>query len=96
VIRSSENEQPNVALGPHRVFPGRLSVSRTIGDIEAKRTLYDGNPRVVIPEPDVVVFDLRKTQPDFLVIGCDGIFDNMDSKDLIHTIWQATLGHSLK
>ena len=52
---------PHVALGPHRVFPGRLSVSRTIGDIEAKRVLYDGNPKVVIPEPDVVVFDLRKT-----------------------------------
>jgi len=23
-------------MGPHRVYPGRLSVSRTFGDIEAK------------------------------------------------------------
>jgi len=23
-------------MGPHRVFPGRLSVTRTFGDIEAK------------------------------------------------------------
>jgi hypothetical protein len=29
-------DRPNVQLGPHRVFPGRLSVSRTFGDIEAK------------------------------------------------------------
>ena len=60
VIRNSENDPPHVALGPHRVFPGRLSVSRTIGDIEAKRLIYEGNPRVVIAEPDVVVFDLKK------------------------------------
>lgn len=25
-----------ILLGPHRVMPGRLSVSRTFGDIEAK------------------------------------------------------------
>ena len=87
MIRNYESDPPHVALGPHRVFPGRLSVSRTIGDIEAKRAVYDGNPRVVIPEPDVVVFDISKTNPDFLVIGCDGIFDNMDSKDLVHCMW---------
>ena len=37
--------------GPYRVEPGRLSVSRTIGDIEAKDPRYGGNPKVVIPLP---------------------------------------------
>lgn len=42
-----------VMLGPHRVFPGRLSVCRTFGDIEAKATHLLGNPKVVIAEPDI-------------------------------------------
>lgn len=43
-------------LGPHWVLPGRLSVSRTFGDIEAKYTCYGGNPNVVIAVPDIKAF----------------------------------------
>jgi protein phosphatase 2C family protein 2/3 len=63
-------------LGPFRVFPGRLSVSRTFGDIEGKKTKYGGNPRVVIATPDVKVFKVEDNY-DFLVLACDGIFDKM-------------------
>jgi len=42
-----------VILGPLRVFPGRLSVSRTFGDVEAKLTKFGGNPNVVIAEPEI-------------------------------------------
>ena len=35
-------------LGPFRVLPGRLSVSRTFGDIEAKIDKYGGKKGVVI------------------------------------------------
>ena len=35
-------------LGPLRVFPGRLSVSRTFGDIEAKMEKFGGNSNVII------------------------------------------------
>lgn len=38
---------------PVRVLPGKLSVSRTIGDKEAKLTKYGGNPKVVIAQPDI-------------------------------------------
>jgi hypothetical protein len=38
------------------VFPGRLSVSRTIGDIEAKDPRYGGNPKCVISTPDIKSF----------------------------------------
>lgn len=47
-----------VIYGPHRVFPGRLSVSRTFGDIEAKVEKFEGNPKVVIAEPDLTAFQL--------------------------------------
>ena len=73
-------------LGAHRVFPGRLSVSRTFGDIEAKIPKYEGNPKVVIAEPDVTAFKIRNNY-DFIVIGCDGIFDKLSNKDAIHLSW---------
>lgn len=48
--------QDQVILGPFRVLPGRLSVSRTFGDIEAKKPKYGGNPRVIIAEPEIKAF----------------------------------------
>jgi protein phosphatase 2C family protein 2/3 len=43
-------------MGPYWVFPGRLSVSRTFGDIEAKRVKYGGNSNVVIADPEIKAF----------------------------------------
>ena len=47
-------------MGPHRVFPGRLSVCRTFGDIEAKLSKLDGNPKVVVADPDVIAFKIDR------------------------------------
>lgn len=43
-------------MGPIRVLPGRLSVSRTFGDAEAKIEYKGGNPKVVIAEPEIKSF----------------------------------------
>ena len=43
----------NPLIGPYRVFPGRLSVCRTFGDLEAKHQELGGNPNVVICDPDI-------------------------------------------
>jgi len=40
-------------VGPFRVLPGRLSVSRTFGDIEAKLEKYGGKTGVVIAQPEI-------------------------------------------
>ncbi len=40
-------------MGPHRVLPGRLSVSRTFGDIEAKERIFGGLPGVIVAEPEI-------------------------------------------
>ena len=63
-------------FGPHRVFPGRLSVSRTFGDIEAKREKYGGNPNVVIATPEIKEF-LIDDKMDFLLLGCKINFDSL-------------------
>jgi len=80
---NEENNKNNlILLGPHRVFPGSLSVSRTIGDAAAKLTFLGGNPKVVISEPDIYCYDLDKDDIDFLILGCDGIYDQLTSQDV--------------
>jgi hypothetical protein len=39
--------------GPYRVLPGRLSVSRTFGDIEAKLEKYGGKEGVITAKPEI-------------------------------------------
>ena len=80
-----------MVLGPHRVFPGRLSVCRTFGDIEAKVAKVGGNARVVVADPDVTAFRIDRANHDFIVIGCDGIFDKLENRDCVHLVWQACL-----
>lgn len=58
----------NPSKGPQRVMPGKLSVSRTIGDILAKDPKYGGNPKVVIPTPDIFLLNVKPTD-DFVVLG---------------------------
>ena len=89
VISGAENENLNgqILYGPYRVLPGRLSVSRTIGDIEAKSPKFGGNPNVIIWEPDIFIFDLNKIDTDFFIMGCDGIFDQMSNKEIMECAW---------
>ena len=74
---------------PWRVLPGRLSVSRTFGDVQAKTDKFGGKSGVIIPTPDITEFDLDESF-DFMVIGCDGIFDVI-SNEQIFDIWKIVL-----
>ena len=76
--------------GPLRVFPGRLSVARTFGDLEAKKTRFGGNPNVVISEPEIRSFKIEPNF-DFIMMGCDGIFDRLTNRDVVDTIWESTM-----
>ncbi len=66
-------------LGPFRVLPGRLSVSRTFGDIEAKLERFGGKGGVVIAQPEIASFSLEEDVHDFIILGCDGIFDRLSN-----------------
>ena len=73
-------------LGPYRVFPGKLSVSRTIGDAEAKLVKFGGNPNVIISKPDIYKFNYNEDDIDYFILGCDGVFDNLSSEDVFHCV----------
>ena len=70
---------------PWRVLPGRLSVSRTFGDIEAKEPKFGGNKNVVVPLPDITEIELEE---DFnlIVLGCDGIFDVLSNEEILECV----------
>lgn len=71
-----------------RVLPGRLSVSRTFGDAEAKLIKTGGNPKVVIADPEIKSFKITN-EHDFVVLGCDGIFDKLNNQDTLACVWNS-------
>ena len=70
---------------PWRVNPGRLSVSRTFGDIEIKVEKFGGKKNVVVATPDIVEFELND-QYNFLVIACDGVYDVLSNMEILECI----------
>ena len=40
---------------------------------------YGGNPKAIIPTPEIEVFTIGDTA-DFILLGSDGIFDYLDNK----------------
>ena len=70
---------------PWRIMPGRLSVSRTFGDIMAKDERFGGNKTTIIALPDITEIDLDE-QYNFIIIGCDGIFDVLKNEELLECI----------
>ena len=89
IINNLENAYLNgkILIGPYRVIPGRLSVSRTIGDAEAKIQKFGGNPNVIISTPDIFYYNLKKENLDFFILGCDGIYDQMTNKEILDLAW---------
>ena len=67
--------------GPFRVFPGRLSVSRTIGDVELKTEKYGGKKGIIIPNPDITIHN-NLGGAKYIVLGCDGIFDVLSNEEI--------------
>jgi len=83
-------ENGGEAYGPYRVLPGRLSVSRAIGDAHAKLKQLGGNSSVVIPQPDIKRFKIQGNY-DFIITGSDGLFDKQSNSDLVKLVYRTSL-----
>ena len=82
-------------LGPHRVFPGRLSVSRSFGDIEAKLPKYGGNMKVIVADPEIRVFEITDNL-DFIILAWDGIYDKLSNKEILQIVWEGVIDSKSK
>ena len=83
----SEDQKIENSVGPLRIFPGRLSVSRAIGDHKAKNNNMGGNSKVLIAIPDIQKYKINQ-KLNFLVLGSDGLFENQSNKDIVEQIFQ--------
>ena len=70
---------------PWRVLPGRLSVSRTFGDVEAKNEKFGGNKNVVVALPDITEIELND-EFNLIILGCDGIYDVLSNEEILECI----------
>ncbi|NWU34159.1 PPM1L phosphatase, partial [Hylia prasina] len=59
---------------------GILAMSRSLGDYPLK------NLNVVIPDPDILSFDLDKLQPEFMILASDGLWDAFSNEEAVRFI----------
>ncbi|CAI5703349.1 hypothetical protein KXD40_003735 [Peronospora effusa] len=88
---SSERDRILAAKGQiskGRIY-GMLGVSRAFGDIDFKtgrgefKSRFNGD--LVCATPDLVVHTI-KSQDEFMVLGCDGLFDVMEPQDVVNFV----------
>ena|SRR6218665_1054104 len=59
---------------------GILAVSRALGDYPLK------NNRIVIPDPDILTFDLDDLRPRFMIIASDGFWDTFSNENAVQYV----------
>eukprot|EP00698_Gefionella_okellyi_P004608 TRINITY_DN14213_c0_g1_i1.p1 TRINITY_DN14213_c0_g1~~TRINITY_DN14213_c0_g1_i1.p1 ORF type:complete len:365 (-),score=40.93 TRINITY_DN14213_c0_g1_i1:19-1056(-) len=65
-----------VEVGPARVWPGGLAVSRALGDASFK------SPKALVSaEPDVTSTVLDPLNDQYVILACDGLWDILSSQD---------------
>ena len=69
-----------------RHFPSHLAVVRSIGDIKVKKPEFGALKGNIIHTPEVFVYDYSPSY-DFMVMGCDGIFDDLSNEEIIGAAW---------
>ncbi len=69
-----------------REYPSDLAVTRTIGDIKVKKKEFGGKKGSIINKPDIFIHDINSTD-DFVVMGCDGIFDDLSNQEVSDAAW---------
>ena len=65
--------------GVYRVN-GILAISRALGDYPLK------DNRLIIPDPDVLSFDLRELKPKFMIMASDGFWDTFTNEQAVQFV----------
>ncbi|KAI9544791.1 Protein phosphatase 1L [Dissostichus eleginoides] len=59
---------------------GILAMSRSLGDYPLK------NLNVIIPDPDIMTFDMDKLQPEFMILASDGLWDAFSNEEAVRFV----------
>nr|CAD1828663.1 unnamed protein product [Ananas comosus var. bracteatus] len=71
---------------------GILSVTRALGDWDMKKPPSSGSPSPLIAEPEFRQAELTEDD-EFLIIGCDGIWDVMSSEHAVSVVRRGLRRH---
>ena len=70
----------------YRHYPSNFTNLRSIGDLKAKYKEYVGLKRNIIVVPEIFVHDYSY-KDDFIIMGCDGIYDDLSNEEIINAGW---------
>ena len=59
---------------------------RSVGDLKSKKKEYGGLPGNIIGIPDVFIYDYNASN-DFMIMGCDGIYDDLSNEEIVKAAW---------
>ncbi|OTF74932.1 phosphatase 1L-like protein [Euroglyphus maynei] len=65
--------------GVYRVN-GILAISRALGDYPLK------DNRLIIPDPDILSFDLKELKPKFMIMATDGFWDTFSNENAVQFV----------
>lgn len=64
-----------------KIIPGDIRITRSLGDVLVK----SNGSNMILSEPEITSFKLSK-KDDFIFIGSDGVFNTLDSKEIMMLI----------
>ena len=86
----NKNEKKRIEKAGGYVLYGRvngnINLSRALGDLSYKvNKKLSQNEQIVIAKPDIEVRDIKRIE-DFIVIGCDGIWETLTENEICEFI----------
>ena len=66
---------------------GNLNLSRSLGDLKYKRrTHLDPKAQSITAWPDVKEIDLELAKDEFIIMGCDGIWETKSNEEMVEFV----------
>ena len=66
---------------------GNLNLSRSLGDLKYKQVRHlDPAQQMITAEPDIVQLELNETTDEFIIVGCDGIWDCLSNEKAVEFV----------
>ena len=84
---SLDSDNGNFHKGTYRINPGHLSVSRSFGDIDIKEETFGGIKGILMATPELFKVNIIKDSIDYMLIGCNGIFNRIHDEEIFTWIW---------
>ena len=70
-----------------KIFPGNLTITRSIGDFQSKLKIYNGIPNMISSVPDIVKMNYNENI-DFIFLTSNGLIENMNNYEICNIIYK--------